>query len=136
MVKMPELKVKSWRGDFETTAADYDQIDRWVPDRTIKIKRIAVSLDGLENQATMWFWLSKGAVGLPTSITPPIVEEMVIAALHVRGGDATETKSPDTNQFFDFGSDYIEVEEGEGIYLMTRGPVNQIWGYCALLYYL
>lgn len=132
---MPELKHKSIRTDIEHTADDYDEVWSWAPDRDIKIKAITCTLDVPASDVTVWGYLGKGAVGMKAPGANLNEEEMIFFVLHTRASLGADV-SGHAELAIQFGTDYIEIEEGEKIYLMSRGTATKTAGYGLVLYYL
>lgn len=132
---MPELRCKSVRLDTEYDAADYKEIWSWAPERNIKIKAVSWSIDIPKARGTMWNWLSKGAVGITTPEPGPNEEEMIISAIHCRS-ETAGVEATNVTMFVDFGANYMEVEDGEKLYLMGRGPDTMKNGITLCIYYV
>lgn len=135
---MGKLMCKSIRTDFTFTAADYDEIWKWSPTRDIRIKKISITLDIPETvPGTYWLWVSKGAVGMKSPGTSINEEEQIIFVGHARcGGDATAGVSASCNHWIvEFAPDYIEVKEGQSLYLMGRASSGDIAGIALAIYY-
>ncbi|MBA7550540.1 hypothetical protein ES705_43057 [subsurface metagenome] len=133
---MAELRCKSVRMDMTYTAADYDEIWSWAPDRNIKIKGISWTVDVPAENGTAWLWLSKGAVGMVSPTPGPNEEEMIISAIHSRSENAASPSPGNTFPTIMFGSDYMEVEEGEKLYVLGRGDTAKIVGFALCIYYI
>ena len=136
MSKMPELRCKSVRMDKEFTAANYDEIWSWAPDRTIKIKGVSWSVDVPGTNGTVWLWLSKGAVGMVSPTPGPNEEEMIISAIHCRAEVAAGAEAGISIQDVSFGTNYMECEEGEKLYVLGRGDTTKLVGFSLCIYYL
>lgn len=133
---MPELRCKSIRMDIEYTAADYDELWSWAPERNIKIKAVSWSIDCPNARGTFWNWLSKGAVGITTPEPGPNEEEMIISAIHCRSETPGGIEATNVTLFADFGANYMEVEDGEKLYVLGRGPTGMKNGVTVCIYYL
>ena len=134
--KKGELRCKSVRMDEENTsgATAVAHIWKWAPERDIKIKAVFMCLDLPDAQiGTAWAWLGKGSIGMDNPADEPNEEEMIICGQHITSG----TGNPDNVRgFFNFGENYMEVEEGETLVLSTRQPNNQNLGIGLFIYYL
>ena len=136
--KMADLKRKSIRMDHTHTLNLTNQYPwAWAPTRDIKIKKVVMSEDIPSTQGgTMWWWLSIGAAVFLNPTTDPNEEETIFAMSHLR--QETDVGLPAMNQSwtFDFGSDHIEVEEGEKIYLGVDGGTGQMVGFSLIIFYI
>ncbi len=132
---MPELRCKSIRMDKEFTAAQYDEIWSWAPDRDIKIKAVQWTMDIPGTYGTMWLWLSKGAVGMVSPTPGPNEEEMIISTIHCRAQLTPDGFTGHAQMFTNFGANYMEVEEGEKLYVLGRGDTGGLVGFDLCIYY-
>ncbi|MBA7550534.1 hypothetical protein ES705_43051 [subsurface metagenome] len=134
---MPELRCKSIRLDKTYGLTDYEEIWSWAPERNIKIRGVSWSVDTPGTNGTMWLWLSKGAVGMVHPSPGPNEEEMIISLIHTRAEVAAGSQPGDKSMSTMFGgSDYMEVEDGEKLYLMGRGDDGKVVGVGLCIYYL
>lgn len=131
---MPELRCKSVRVDGIYTIADFNEIWSWAPERDIKIKAVSWSIDIPFEIGTVWHWLSKGLVGMVAPAAPN-EEEMIISAIHARS-EIHGIEPANVVMYADFGNDYMEVEYGEKLYLVVRGPTGKSSGISLCIYYL
>ncbi len=136
--KMADLKRKSIRMDHSHTTNLVNEYPwSWAPTRDIKIKKVIVSEDIPSTQGgTMWWWLSIGAAVFLNPTTDPNEEETIFALSHLR--QETNVGLPAMNQSweFDYGTDYVEVEEGEKIYLGVDGGTGQMVGFSIIIFYI
>ncbi|MBA7549065.1 hypothetical protein ES705_41538 [subsurface metagenome] len=116
---MARLKCKSFRGDLFAGPDLYYEGWSWAPDRDIKVKIIAGTMENTAGMSTVWAWLSRGSVGMKLPDTPN-EEEMILWAAHIRAEFAA-TEAPNLSHVVDFGEDYMEVKEGEKLYVNLRG---------------
>ena len=148
LAKKSELRCKSVRMDNDTTgvgATSVTHIWKWSPQRDIKIRAVFMCLDLPDAQiGTAWCWASKGAVDMEDPADEPNEEEMIFASQHItsgtgnprRGKKPPKASHPDNvREFFNFGENYVEVEDGESVVLSTRQPDAQNLGIGLIIYY-
>lgn len=134
---MTKLLHKSVRMDHEhTTNMTNEYPWSWAPTRDIKIKKVVVTEDLPAVQGgTMWWWLSIGAAVFLSPATHLNEEETIFAHGHLRQEVTVGLQGETKVWVIDFGADYVEVEEGEKIYLGMDGGTGQMVGMSICIYY-
>ncbi|MBA7708956.1 hypothetical protein ES703_117861 [subsurface metagenome] len=84
---------------------------------------------------TMWWWLSIGAAVFLNPATNVNEEETIFAQGHLRQETTVGLSGETIVWVIDYGTDYVEVEEGEKIYLGLDGGTGQMVGLSICIYY-
>ena len=133
---MGRLRTKSIRGDATCTAEEWDPYWAWSPDRTIKIKGVSCTLDQPNENGTSWVWLARGSVPMDPPIGNFNEDEMIIFVMGQRTEAPGGVEAANNSMVVMFNpGDYVQVLDGEKLYVNVRGTDTKNIGIAMVIYY-